>query len=60
MVIPPRFNGAERFSEGLAAVLLGEENADTWPWGFIDKTGKMVIQPQFYLPLDHYEGHVMD
>jgi hypothetical protein len=56
MVIPPRYNGALKFSEGLAAVLLGEEDAETESWGFIDKTGKMVIPPQFRLPLDPHEG----
>ncbi len=30
------------FSEGLSAVMF-----DTKKWGYIDKTGKIVIQPQF-------------
>ena len=30
------------FSEGLSAVMF-----DTEKWGYIDKTGKIVIQPQF-------------
>jgi hypothetical protein len=52
MVIPPKYNGAWKFSEGLAAVLTGDEK----PWGFIDKTGNMVIPSQFYLPIDPAEG----
>jgi hypothetical protein len=41
IVIPPQFDAADSFSEGLAAV-------DTrGAWGFIDQTGKMVIPPQF-------------
>jgi hypothetical protein len=40
-VIPLRYSHAERFSEGLAAVLVSGK------WGFIDKTGQMVIPPQY-------------
>jgi hypothetical protein len=55
MVIPPHFDGGAddalvslatgpRFSEGLAAVLIDGK------LGFIDKSGQMVIQPQFAKP----------
>jgi len=43
--IEPVFGGARCFSEGLAAVAVGE-----WPnllWGFIDTEGNWVIEPQF-------------
>ena len=40
LVIKPTFMSARRFSEGLAAVTL---NGRTW--GFIDKSGNMVIKP---------------
>jgi hypothetical protein len=39
--IPPIFENATYFSEGLAAVKINHK------WGFIDKTGKIVIEPQF-------------
>ena len=39
--IAPRFEGAESFAEGLAAVRLGGK------WGFVDKHGRMVIPPRF-------------
>jgi hypothetical protein len=39
--IEPRFDEADRFQEGLAAVALDGK------WGYIDDTGKMVIEPQF-------------
>jgi hypothetical protein len=45
MVVPQQFDGATRFSEGLAAVRIGDAN--TGKWGFIDGTGKMVVAPQF-------------
>ncbi|MCJ7832811.1 MAG: WG repeat-containing protein [Deltaproteobacteria bacterium] len=32
---------ANHFSDGLASIKIGKK------WGFIDKTGKVVIQPQF-------------
>ena len=43
MVIPPQFDCyyLGKFTEGRALVKLGEK------WGFIDKTGKLVIPPQF-------------
>ena len=40
-VIKPQFNAAYSFSEGLAAVEIGETRPGKW--GFIDKTGKVVI-----------------
>jgi hypothetical protein len=43
--IPPQFNDATPFSEGLAAVRVGD--VDTGRWGYIDTTGQFVIQPQF-------------
>ncbi len=39
--IPPRFEIAERFSEGLAAVRVNGA------YGYIDSTGKMAIVPRF-------------
>src|SRR4029077_6422686 len=39
--IPAAFNDAKPFSEGLAAVQVGDK------WGFIDKEGRQVIPPQF-------------
>lgn len=41
LVIPAQFDEAHSFSQGLAAVKVGSK------WGFIDKTGKQVIRPQF-------------
>jgi WG containing repeat len=36
-----RFDDTGEFSEGLAAVKIGNQ------WGYIDKTGRIAIQPQF-------------
>jgi WG containing repeat len=38
------------FSDGLAAVRLGSK------YGYIDKTGKLVIHPQFDLVLNFTDG----
>jgi len=43
--IKPQFDEAYSFSEGLAAVRFGSE--ETGKWGFIDKDGKLVINPTF-------------
>ena len=40
-IIPRRFQGAQWFSEGMAAVKLRGR------WGYIDKSGRFVIQPTF-------------
>jgi hypothetical protein len=48
--IPPTFDEALPFSEGLAAVRVGEK------WGFIDKTGGMAIAPQFAQAYYFLEG----
>src|SRR5579862_743776 len=43
MVIPPQFDQATEFSEGLAAVQSGGK------WGYIDSKGRLNIAPQFDL-----------
>ena len=66
VVIEPQFVQAEDFSEGLAAVRVHSEETTWCPyddrggrmgftnkWGFIDKTGKMVI-PHQYLTVDKF------
>jgi hypothetical protein len=53
VVIGP-FEWSTSFSEGLAAVGFGED--DAVKWGFIDRTGAVVIQPQFDQVRDFSEG----
>lgn len=51
--IPPRFDGAQPFSEGLAAVNIGwgggndPSTMSAGKWGYIDAAGNWVIEPQF-------------
>lgn len=40
-LIKPQYQGADRFSEGLASVLIDEK------YGYINKQGKMVIEPMY-------------
>ncbi|GEM_PF-3264318 len=42
IVVPPTFNRAGEFGEGLAPV-----KTENGLWGFIDPSGKMAVQPQF-------------
>jgi hypothetical protein len=44
------YDGARRFSEGLAAVAIGKR------WGYIDKSGQIAIQPEFDGCRDFLEG----
>ena len=41
IVIEPKFDAAEMFSEGYSAVQLGSK------WGLIDESGKYIIEPKF-------------
>jgi hypothetical protein len=45
LVLPVKYRGASRFSEGLAAVQLEKAGKV----GFIDATGKMVLEPEYDL-----------
>ncbi len=52
LVIKPVFQGAGEFSEGLAVVHIKDQGA-----GYIDTTGKMVIQPrQFSIAWSFHDG----
>jgi hypothetical protein len=48
------FERSTSFSDGLAAVGFGEDPVAKW--GFMDLTGAMVIEPQFYWVRDFSEG----
>jgi hypothetical protein len=52
MVIPPQFDGAEGFSEGLARVQSGVEADATY--GFIDRSGAIVIPPRDFMEREVY------
>lgn len=61
VAIPPRFDAAHDFHEGLAAVNVGASNWDRGAirggkWGFIDKTGEFVIPPSLGGVRDFSEG----
>ena len=50
MMIPPQFDGAQPFSNGMAAVTVGEPFEGQGKDGYIDKTGQFV----FVLPPDKF------
>ncbi|HYK20219.1 MAG TPA: WG repeat-containing protein [Pyrinomonadaceae bacterium] len=50
IVIPARQNGATHFSNGLSRITVDREN------GFIDKSGKMVIEPNYFHAEDFRGG----
>jgi hypothetical protein len=52
VVIPPLYDCTWDFSEGLARVQIGES------WGFIDKTGTMIIEPKHYSVVADFSGGV--
>jgi hypothetical protein len=49
-IIPPRFNSAQEFSEGLAPVMVGGK------FGFADQAGKLVIPASFSEARNFAEG----
>ena len=55
VVIPARFLKALDFSDGLAAVMIRDDNVEKW--GFIDTAGNVVISPTYsYVPGAFHEG----
>jgi hypothetical protein len=68
MVINPMFEAAESFSEGLAGVCVGhgcyysspsdklKKEKEEEKWGYIDKTGTIVIPPQFKYARGFHDG----
>jgi hypothetical protein len=50
VLIGPQFDGALPFTEGLAAVRLGNR------WGFIDASGKVVVPPTYYAASPYSDG----
>ncbi len=48
--IEPTFDEALPFSEGMAAVKVGDQ------WGFVDPSGRMAIAPRFTLAFYFYDG----
>jgi hypothetical protein len=55
-VIPPRYQSAEDFSEGLALVSIATESKRDW--AYIDKTGKMLFRgdAQYFAPSSFSDG----
>jgi WG containing repeat len=49
MIIPPQYDVAYGFSEGLARIRVGDK------WGYIDKTGQMAIPPQYEYTSGFYD-----
>ncbi|HUS44756.1 MAG TPA: WG repeat-containing protein [Phycisphaerae bacterium] len=54
MIIAPQFDDAQPFSEGLAAVRVGD--ADSGRWGYVNMAGSMVIPPRFTWACPFSEG----
>lgn len=59
LVIPPRFDEARSFSEGLAAVCIVGKDKTGWPqrrWGAIDHGGKLVVPAEYKTVWSFREG----
>jgi len=61
MVINPAYEDARDFSEGLAAVCVGQgcyasQQDKPHKWGYTDKTGVVIITPQFDVANEFHEG----
>jgi len=55
VTIPPQFDAASRFSEGLAAVRIGDDPVKG-KWGYIDQIGRFAIKPRFSKADDFSNG----
>jgi hypothetical protein len=55
VTIPPQFDSASRFSEGLAAVGVGDDLVKR-KWGYIDQTGRFAVKPRFFKADDFSNG----
>ena len=56
MIKPQSFNSASRFSDGMARVQMGGPMGKGGQLGLIDRTGKVVIKPQYQFAEDFSEG----
>jgi hypothetical protein len=61
LAVPPRFDEAEQFSEGLAAVRLSPARADCAHtsedrYGYIDRTGRVALQADYHTARSFSEG----
>ncbi len=52
VLITPKYNEAQWFSEGFAAVKIGSK------WGYINKQGKLVIPAKFTVAKSFRKGYV--
>jgi hypothetical protein len=52
IVITPKYNDAEWFSEGLAAVKIGSK------WGYVNKQGKLIIPAKFTVAKSFRKGYM--
>lgn len=54
--IPPRFESADNFHDGMCPVAIKKEKSDRWAlWGIIDKSGDWILEPT-YEYIGHYEN----
>lgn len=51
--VPEGYSIYNKFSEGLVRV---STKGDRMNWGYMDKIGKIVIEPQFFIAHDFHEG----
>ncbi|MCC6410811.1 MAG: WG repeat-containing protein, partial [Saprospiraceae bacterium] len=55
VLIPEKFKSAQPFRNGMAAAKMDDAKG----WGFVDKKGQWVIQPQFPLVAEDYKSNLI-
>lgn len=56
VTLKPKWNIAEGFSEGLAAVAIDPKGDESYRWGVINKSGHYVVQPKYHRMAEQTES----
>jgi len=59
LVVAPRWEAVDRFSEGLCAVAVRKDAQGRFLWGYIDTRGKLAVPPAYLRADPFFEGRAI-